>query len=148
MPTSLTRSSISVIPDDGKPTEDQFTFHKRRFKNRLHGEVLRRYLDEKQASKLSKSELARRMGKDPAQITRWLSAPKNMEIETISDLLLAMGYIPQVTSVKLTDLYRSNHFETMDVLEKDAPAKDVAVTGAGSSRSNARFEKPVQVSAQ
>lgn len=29
--------------------------------------------------------------KDPAQITRWLSAPSNFELDTLSDILLALG---------------------------------------------------------
>ncbi len=121
MTTSLSKSSISVIPSDGTPTPDQFTFFSRRLKNKLHGEVLRRFLDEKRDRKLTQAELAKRMGKDPAQINRWLSAPKNVEIETISDLLLAMGYVAKVDSVRLADLYRSNHFETSDAVVYRAP---------------------------
>src|SRR5208282_3088978 len=39
---------------------------------------------------VTKKELAIRLGKDPAQITRWLSAPSNFELDTLSDILLAM----------------------------------------------------------
>lgn len=128
MTTSLTRSLISAIPSDGKPTPDQIAFFSRRLKNDLHGEVLRRYLDEKKSRGLTKAELARRMGRDPAQITRWLAAPSNVEIDTISQLLLSMGYVAQVNSVRLADLYRSNHFESDDDVGSSAGSTRVSVS--------------------
>lgn len=35
--------------------------------------------------------IAKRLGKNRAQVTRWLSEPSNMTLDTLSDLLLAMG---------------------------------------------------------
>lgn len=42
------------------------------------------------AGRITKSDLARRLDKDPGLISRGLSEPKNFEIDSISDLLLAM----------------------------------------------------------
>jgi hypothetical protein len=39
-------------------------------------------------SGLNKAEFARRIGRAPEQITRWLAAPGNWELDTISDFLL------------------------------------------------------------
>ena len=40
---------------------------------------------------LTKSQLASLLNKDPSQITRWLSEPSNLGLDTISDLLVAMA---------------------------------------------------------
>jgi hypothetical protein len=45
---------------------------------------------------LSKADIAKRLGKKPEQITRWLAGPSNLESDTISDLALAMGYVPRI----------------------------------------------------
>jgi transcriptional regulator with XRE-family HTH domain len=44
----------------------------------------------------SKADLARRLGKGQDQVTRWMNSPSNLTIKTISDLLLAMGYEPEL----------------------------------------------------
>jgi hypothetical protein len=139
MTTSLTQSSISALPSDGKPTADQFIYFARRFKNELHNEVLRRFIEEQRVNNLTKAELARRLGRDPAQVNRWLGAPKNWETETVSQLLLAMGYLPTISSVKL-GAQRSNHFDCNDVLPYDQK-----VTSGSASPKAALFEDPVKV---
>lgn len=40
---------------------------------------------------VSRAELAKRLNKRPEQITRWLSSPCNLELDTLSDLALALG---------------------------------------------------------
>lgn len=40
---------------------------------------------------LTKRELARRIGKKPEQITRWLSYPGNMTLDTIAEILVGIG---------------------------------------------------------
>lgn len=45
-----------------------------------------RYVKEHQ---LTRRDIAKLAGKSPAQITRWLSSPANLQLDTISDMLLA-----------------------------------------------------------
>lgn len=67
------------------------TYFQERLRNRLHETVLKEYLRQHDLNGTRKSQIALRLGKDPAQITRWLGAPGNWTIDTISDLLIAMG---------------------------------------------------------
>jgi hypothetical protein len=79
------------------------------------------------------------MDKDPAQINRWLGAPKNVEIETLSHLLLAMGYVPRTGSDRLSDLYRSNHFETDDVVDRGS------TSATNKTQTKTQFGEPVSL---
>ena len=65
-------------------------YYRRRQQNRVFALLAKFFADEAEAGRISKKALADRLGKDPAQITRWLSEPKNFELDTLSDLLLAM----------------------------------------------------------
>lgn len=47
-----------------------------------------------ESSGMTRASLSRRLHKRPEQITRWMSSPGNLEIDTISDLLDAMGVSP------------------------------------------------------
>jgi DNA-binding phage protein len=46
---------------------------------------------------LTRADLARKIGRRPEQVTRWLSSPTNLESDTISDIALGMGMIPKLT---------------------------------------------------
>jgi transcriptional regulator with XRE-family HTH domain len=72
------------------PRRDR-AYYRKRQQNRVHGELAAYFADEAAAGRITKSKLAERLGKDPAQITRWLSEASNLELDTISDILLAMG---------------------------------------------------------
>ena len=53
--------------------------------------LMQLFLDEKKLG-FTRADLARRLGKRPEQVTRWLAGPGNLKIDTLSDLLLAMGH--------------------------------------------------------
>src|SRR3546814_18254934 len=58
---------------------------------------------------LTRAFLARRLGKKPEQITRWLGAPGNWTLETLTNLLLAMGHAPNFEARPLKDIPRGNY---------------------------------------
>jgi hypothetical protein len=66
-------------------------YYRQRQKNRVFTALAAFFADEARQGNVTKKELAIRLGRDPAQITRWLSAPSNFELDTLSDILLAMG---------------------------------------------------------
>lgn len=72
-----------------KRPREMFYF-RQRFKNRTFNRLVAFFAKEAEERGITKKVIADRLGKDPAQITRWLSAPNNLTLDTISDLLFAM----------------------------------------------------------
>jgi len=70
--------------------ESTRVYFQERFKNRLFDFLITTFLREEQNG-LTQAKLARRSGKSPEVINRWLSAPSNLTAESISDLLLGMA---------------------------------------------------------
>lgn len=90
MTTSLTTQLTSAISDNADIGPAVSAYFRTRLKLRIQEKLLNIFLDEKERG-LTKAEIARRLGKKPEQITRWLTAPGNLSLDTISDLLLAMN---------------------------------------------------------
>ncbi len=59
--------------------------------------------------KITRAFIARRLDKSPEQVTRWLSAPGNWTLDTLTNLLLAMGHRPKFSVEKLSDIRQSNY---------------------------------------
>lgn len=72
------------------PLEKRAYFHAR-LTNRIYNFILRKFLQQQEAGKLTKAELARRIERKPEVISRLLGAPGNWTLETISDLLLGIA---------------------------------------------------------
>lgn len=90
----------SVIP------EGKLAYFRARLGNRLHELVLSTFLKVEKRDHLSRAELAKRLGRRPEQITRWFASPGNWELDTVSDLLLGMGYEPELSVTNLRDAGR------------------------------------------
>ena len=75
-------------------SEYALVFFQQRFLNQLYSLVTNEYAKRAKHDGLKKTDIARRLGKDPAQITRWLATPGNLTLKTVSDLLIAMKCEP------------------------------------------------------
>ena len=64
-----------------------FGYFRGRNKHRLYNLVIREF----KKSGLSQADLARRLGKTPDVVCRWLAGPTNWTIDTVSDLLFAIS---------------------------------------------------------
>jgi hypothetical protein len=76
--------------DDHISKRDIF-YYRQRNKNRIFADICAFY--DKEASKngdISRRLIAKKLRCNPSQITRWLSAPSNLTLDTISDLLLPL----------------------------------------------------------
>jgi hypothetical protein len=69
----------------------KLAYFRERFRDRLYELVASEFLKKERAGELTRADLARRIGRKPEQINRWLGAPGNWTIETVSDLLLAIS---------------------------------------------------------
>lgn len=82
-------------------------YFRARLSNKIHSLVLSEFSKQESIGVISKASLARRVGKKPEQITRWLGSSGNWTIETLSDLLLGMGLEPSISLKKISDAYSS-----------------------------------------
>lgn len=86
MSTSLKRRSLSKPRNGERIALYDLAFVRSRNRNKVHSLLL----EEFDKSGLSKAEVAKMLGKRPEQITRWLSGPGNLTLDTISDLIFAI----------------------------------------------------------
>ncbi|HXL84682.1 MAG TPA: hypothetical protein VN989_11260, partial [Casimicrobiaceae bacterium] len=77
----------------------KLAFFQERFRDRLYELVVGEFLKREETGLLTKAEVARRIDRKPEQITRWLGAPGNWQLETVSDLLLAIAQAEPVISL-------------------------------------------------
>jgi hypothetical protein len=61
-----------------------------RLRNRIFDCVIKAMADRVASGAATRAMIARRLGKDPGQVSRWFSGPSNWTIDTISDLMLAL----------------------------------------------------------
>jgi hypothetical protein len=94
-------------------------YYRQRQKNHVFAALTAFFADEAMRGNITKKELANRLGRDPSQITRWLSAPSNFELDTLSDILLAMGAEMDHEIVRFSDRH-----EAEDVYQAKETATD------------------------
>lgn len=71
-----------------KPRE-RFYF-RQRYRNRVYNALLSFIEKEIELTGVSRKEIAKKLGKDPSQISRLLSGSSNLTLDTVSDLLYAL----------------------------------------------------------
>jgi hypothetical protein len=91
MTTSPITSFLKEIKGGGQIPEGEKAYFRERLRNRLFNLIAGEYARQHDAGTLSQAEIARRLTKSPAQINRWLGAPGNWTLDTVSDLLLAVS---------------------------------------------------------
>ena len=94
MTTSQRTPFLAEVLESSPIPESRLEYFRARLKIRLYSMIQNRFRALQNERGFSKIELARRLGKDPGQITRWMNSPGNLEVNTISDLLLAMRHEP------------------------------------------------------
>jgi transcriptional regulator with XRE-family HTH domain len=86
MSTSLTTSLFKPI-DTNKVPQGTLAYFRARLKHRIFSLIIKEF----KKSGLSQADLARRLDKEPAQLSRLFSGPGNLTIETVSDILFAIN---------------------------------------------------------
>jgi hypothetical protein len=70
--------------------ESKRIYFQERFRGRFFDFLIGRFI-EAQRSGLTQAKLARRIGKSPEVVNRWLGAPSNLTLDSISDLMLGIS---------------------------------------------------------
>jgi len=112
-------------PEIPSPTRAYF---QQRLRNRIFNFLLEKFAAA-QKDGLTKAALARRIGKSPEVINRWLGIPSNLTIDSVSDLLLgimAEELEPQASSPLRAVQHNYSHFEELrfSVLPSETKASD------------------------
>jgi hypothetical protein len=96
---------------DGAPiSESTLVFLRERFRTRFFDFLMTRFNSER-ACGLNKAKLARRIRKPPEVINRWLGAPSNLTLDSISDLMAGIGAEePEMGGSKLLNRSPTNYF--------------------------------------
>jgi hypothetical protein len=115
-------------------------YFRQRQKNRVFTELVSFFAQEAERSGMTKKELAELLAKDPAQITRWLSAPSNFELDTLSDILLALGAEMDHRIVRFADRAKPNYVHPMIIRTNQAGIAQAAVPA--NLRVNATGSRP------
>ena len=94
-------------------TRRDVAYYRQRQKNRVFTALVEFFAVEAERAGLTKKELATSLSKEPSQITRWLSAPSNFELDTLSDILLAMGAEMDHRIVRFKDRAKQNYIHPL-----------------------------------
>jgi hypothetical protein len=90
-------------------TTREKAYYRQRQKNRVFGSIAEFFASGAERGEFSRKLLAEKLGKDPAQITRWFSGPSNLELDSISDILLAMDAEMDWRVVSFKDRSKPNY---------------------------------------
>ena len=108
MTTSQQTSFLSEILEGKEIPPGKIAYFRERLRNRLYDLVVTEFLSQQKTQQLTRADVARRIGRRPEQLTRWLGAPGNWTLDTVSDLLLAMGAEPEFSVASVVNRTASN----------------------------------------
>jgi len=77
-------------------------------KNDARDKLLGKFEEVSASEGVTRAFIARRIRKSPEQVTRWLGAPGNWTLETLTNLAVAMGFRPRFEFDRLSELRQSN----------------------------------------
>lgn len=100
---------------DGEPiSQSKLVYLQERLRGRFFDFLLGK-LEEAKRSGLTQAKLARRIRKSPEVISRWLSAPGNLTLDSISDLFAGIAAEePEFSSSSLLGRAKKNYFHLDD----------------------------------
>ena len=132
----------SFISNAPRSTRDT-AYYRQRHRNRVFAKVIAFINEQAEKEQITQRELAVRLGKDPAQVSRWLRHPSNLTLDTISDLLLAFdaeAELPQI--VKFKDRRPANYMHPLIARIQSRAASESVLQAEPSSGTSWRAPSP------
>lgn len=117
-------SKVTPLP------ERDIHYYRQRLKNRFFEALTSFFAQEAESRHLTKRGLAEKLKRDPAQITRWLSEPSNLTLETISDLLLGLEAEMDPQIVRFADRPKANYMHPLIARILSAAPVQISVEAA------------------
>ena len=125
MTTSQATPFLSDVLGGEQIPIGKLAYFRARLSNHIHELVLAEFFRLERGGKINKASLARRIGRKPEQVTRWLGAAGNWTIDTFSALMLGMGCEPALSishldkANKLSDAINGLQIASLNRLEKE-----------------------------
>lgn len=69
---------------------NRIAYFRQRQRNHVYEAIVKALEEAAHTRGIKRKDIAKTLGKEPSQISRWLSGPANWGLDTISDLLLAV----------------------------------------------------------
>lgn len=101
------KSFLSEILSEEPISIGNRIYFRERLKGNLHKLIVELFLERERQGKITRADLARKIGKRPEQITRILNTSGNLRLSTLSDVLLGLGYEPHLQPIKLEETKRN-----------------------------------------
>jgi len=96
---------LSKPQGDEKISRGTFAYIKARVRHRVFDLIAREF----KKSGITQAQLARRWGKTPDIVCRLLSRPSNMEVDTVAEVLFAIGgAVPTISATYPINEFRGN----------------------------------------
>ena len=102
---------MSCFTNQDPIPKEVLAYFRAAWRDQSHDVVLSEYLKQKHIDpSLTQAGIARRLGKRPEQIHRWLGSSANLTSDTLSDLLLAISAcVPRLTAESLQPKAANNY---------------------------------------
>lgn len=107
--TLSSNHTISFLNDNGKVSVPDREYFRAQTQREAYNAIIERFAEISADHVAVRSQIASRLGKDRAQITRLLSEPSNITLDTLSDLLLAMGSQVEISQSKIGSDPKGNY---------------------------------------
>jgi transcriptional regulator with XRE-family HTH domain len=140
-------NELAAGPDGGPIAESRLVYLQERLRGRFFDFLLSRF-DAAREKGLTQAKLARRIRKTPDVINRWLSAPANLTLDSISDLLAGIAAEePEFTATSLLGRSPVNYSKfdeesaSTDETENDEVEPASAMSDANSISSSPRSRR-------
>lgn len=108
-------NELAAGPDGEPISQSKLVYLQQRLRGRFFDFLIGKFEDARHKG-LNQAKLARRIRKSPEVINRWLSAPTNLTLDSISDLFAGVGAEePDFSASSLLGRSRANYFHLDDV---------------------------------